>query len=145
MKFPKSFRIIYIVFLIPFALAFLSWLYFPAVAKWIMANLFGYGGVEQAANPVWYWIIRFFYSWYTFVAIGIAGVWVVAAVFARSRRVKPKREFYPMVSFVVPAYNQEKNVARCVTSLFRCAEKYGGNCEVIVVDDGSSDFTYEVA
>ena len=145
MTVPKRFRIIYIVFLIPFALAFLSWLYFPAVAKWIMANLFGYGGVEQAANPVWYWIIRFFYSWYTFVAIGIAGVWVVAAVFARSRRVKPKREFYPMVSFVVPAYNQEKNVARCVTSLFRCAEKYGGNCEVIVVDDGSSDCTYEVA
>jgi len=145
MKFPKRFRIIYLVFLAPFILAFLSWLYFPAIAQWIVTNLFGYAAAEQTANTVWYWIIRFFYSWYTFVAIGIAGIWVVAAVFARKRRVKPKRAFYPMVSFVVPAYNQEKNVARCITSLFRCAEKYDGNCEVIVVDDGSSDCTYEVA
>jgi cellulose synthase/poly-beta-1,6-N-acetylglucosamine synthase-like glycosyltransferase len=145
MKFPKRFKIIYLAFLVPFVLAFLSWLYFPAVAHWIIANVFGYAAVEQAANPVWYWMIRFFYSWYTFVAIGIAGVWVVAAVFARRRRVEPKRVFYPMVSFVVPAYNQEKNVARCVASLFKCTEKYDGLCEVIVVDDGSSDYTYEVA
>jgi cellulose synthase/poly-beta-1,6-N-acetylglucosamine synthase-like glycosyltransferase len=145
MKFPKRFRIIYLVFILPFILAFLSWLYFPAIAQWIVTNLFGYAAAEQTANPVWYWIIRFFYSWYTFVAIGIAGIWVVAAVFARKRRVKPKHTFYPMVSFVVPAYNQENNVARCITSLFKCAEKYDGNCEVIVVDDGSSDYTYEVA
>jgi cellulose synthase/poly-beta-1,6-N-acetylglucosamine synthase-like glycosyltransferase len=145
MKFPKRFRVSYLAFLVPFVLAFLSWLYFPAVAQWILANVFGYAAVEQTANPVWHWIIRFFYSWYTFVAIGIAGVWVVAAVFARKSRAKPKRVFYPMVSFVVPAYNQEKNVARCVASLFRCAEKYDGLCEVIVIDDGSSDYTYEVA
>jgi cellulose synthase/poly-beta-1,6-N-acetylglucosamine synthase-like glycosyltransferase len=145
MKVPKRFRVIYLAFLVPLVLAFLSWLYFPAVAQWIIANVFGSAAAEQAANPVWYWMIRFFYSWYTFVAIGIAGVWVVAAVFARRRRVEPKRLFYPMVSFVVPAYNQEKNVARCVASLFKCAEKYGGNCEVIVIDDGSSDYTYEVA
>ena len=50
-----------------------------------------------------------------------------------------------MASFVVPAYNEEKNVSGCVTSLFKNAEKYGGLCEVIVVDDGSRDFTYEVA
>jgi len=50
-----------------------------------------------------------------------------------------------MVSFIVPAYNQEKNVTRCVTSLFKCAEKYDGNCEIIVVDDGSNDLTYEMA
>ena len=145
MKVPKRFRIIYLLFIAPFVLAFLSWLYIPAVAQWIITNVFGYAAAEQAANPVWYWIIRFFYSWYTIVAIGIAGAWVVAAIFARKRHVKPKRAFYPMVSFVVPAYNQEKNVAHCVTSLFRCAEKYEGNCEVIVVDDGSNDFTYEVA
>jgi biofilm PGA synthesis N-glycosyltransferase PgaC len=145
MKTPKHSRIIYLTFIIPFVLAFLSWLYLPTVAQWIITNLFGYAAAEQAANPVWYWTIRFFYTWYTFIAIGIGGVWVVAAVFARRPRVKPKRAFYPMVSFVVPAYNQENNVARCVTSLFKCAEKYGGNCEVIVVDDGSSDYTYEVA
>jgi len=30
-------------------------------------------------------------------------------------------------------------------SLFQCAEKCDGLCEVIVIDDGSRDFTYEVA
>jgi cellulose synthase/poly-beta-1,6-N-acetylglucosamine synthase-like glycosyltransferase len=145
MKFLKRSRVIYLAFAIPFLLALLSWLYFPPIVQWIIANLFGYTAPEQAANPFWYWIIRFFYSWYTFVAIGIAGVWVVAAGVARKRQNETKYQFYPMISFVVPAYDQEKNVARCVASLFKCAKKYNGNVEVIVIDDGSNDYTYEVA
>ncbi len=145
MKSPKRFRVIYLLLAVPFILALLSWLYFPTVAHWIITNVFGYAAVEQAANPVWYWLLRFFYSWYTFVAIGVAGVWIVAAVFARRKQAKAEQEFYPMVSFVVPAYNEEANVTRCVTSLFECAKNYQGNCEIIVVDDGSTDYTYEVA
>jgi cellulose synthase/poly-beta-1,6-N-acetylglucosamine synthase-like glycosyltransferase len=144
-KFAKSFRIVYLAFCLPFVLAFLSWVYFPVAVQWVVANVFGYRAVEQAANAVWYVVIRFFYSWYTFLAIGVAGAWVIAAMFARKKHVETKCSFYPLVSFVVPAYNQEKNVSRCVTSLFRCAEKYAGSCEIIIVDDGSSDCTYEVA
>jgi cellulose synthase/poly-beta-1,6-N-acetylglucosamine synthase-like glycosyltransferase len=145
MRLPKRFRIAYLAFCVPFILAFLSWLYFPALAQWVIADVFGYGAAEQAANAVWYVIIRLFYSWYTFLAIGVAGAWVIAAVFARRKHVETKRSFYPLVSFVVPAFNQEKNVSRCVSSLFKCAEKYDGLCEIFVVDDGSSDCTYEVA
>jgi cellulose synthase/poly-beta-1,6-N-acetylglucosamine synthase-like glycosyltransferase len=145
MKYPKHFKVTYLAFVIPFILAFLSWLYFPAIAQWSITNVFGYTTVEQVTNLFWYWAIRFFYSWYTFVAIGIAGIWVIAAILARKHQTEPKHMFYPMVSFIVPAYNQEKNVARCITSLFKCAEKYDGNCEIIVIDDGSKDYTYEVA
>ena len=145
MKSPKGFRVIYLAFAIPLILAFLSWLYFPAIVQWIISNVFGYTPLDQAANPVWCWIIRFFYSWYTFAALGVAGIWIVAAVFARRQRVKTKHEFYPMVSFVVPAYNEEENIVRSVNSLFQCAENYQGNCEIIIIDDGSSDYTYEVA
>ncbi len=145
MKNLKRYRVKYLAFAIPLILAFLSWLYFPSIAQWIIINVFGYTATEQAANPAWYWIIRFFYSWYSFVAIGIAGIWVLAAAFARKRHIESKRAFYPMVSFVVPAYDQEKNVTRCVASLFKCAEKYDGNCEIIIIDDGSNDYTYEVA
>jgi cellulose synthase/poly-beta-1,6-N-acetylglucosamine synthase-like glycosyltransferase len=145
MKFHRRFRLPYLAFLAPVILAFLSWLYFPTAAQWIITNVLGYTVAEQAANPIWYWTIRFFYTWYTFVAIGIAGIWVIAAVFARKHHAANKSEFYPMVSFIVPAYNQEKNVTRCITSIFKCAEKYAGNCEIIVVDDGSNDFTYELA
>ena len=68
-----------------------------------------------------------------------------AATFARKRQTNLKREFYPMVSFVVPAYNQEPNIDRCINSLFRSSTQYDGLCEIIVVDDGSTDCTYEVA
>jgi cellulose synthase/poly-beta-1,6-N-acetylglucosamine synthase-like glycosyltransferase len=145
MKNPKRFRVHYLAFAIPVILAFLSWLYFPALAQWIITRTLGYTPTEQAANPVWYWIMKFFYSWYTFLAIGIAGVWIVAAFFARKHNSNGKQEFYPMVSFIVPAYNEEKNITRCVTSLFQCAEKYNGNCEIVIVDDGSTDYTYEIA
>jgi cellulose synthase/poly-beta-1,6-N-acetylglucosamine synthase-like glycosyltransferase len=145
MKSPTRFRVIYLTLLVPFALAVLSWLYFPHLAQLIITNICGYTTTEQPANIFWTGTMWFFYTWYTFGAIGVAGVWITAAVFARRQRVKAKQEFYPMVSFVVPAYNEEKNVVRCVTSLFQCAENYQGNCEIIIVDDGSTDYTYEVA
>jgi cellulose synthase/poly-beta-1,6-N-acetylglucosamine synthase-like glycosyltransferase len=134
-----------LLFLVPLALAFLSWAYFPAAAQWVTSNVFGYRAAAQPANPVWLAIISFFYSWYTFLAIAVAGVWIVAAFLARRKRAVGKVEFYPMVSFVVPALNEEANIARCIKSLYDCAEAYDGNCEVIVVDDGSTDFTYEAA
>ena len=145
MKTSKRFRVNYIAFAVPLILAFLSWLYFPTIAQWIITTLFNYTPAQQTATPIWYLIIRFFYSWYTLVAIGIAGIWIVDATIARNQCVEHKHTFYPMVSFVVPAYNQEKNVTRCITSLFKCAEKYDGNCEIIVIDDGSKDYTYEFA
>ena len=145
MTYPKRYKVTYLAFLAPFALAFLSWLYFPAVAQEIITNVFGYRSIEQAANALWTGTIRFFYTWYTFVAIGIAGIWIIAAVFARRPPPQTRTDFYPMVSFIVPAYNQERNIPHCITSLFRCAKEYPGNCEIIVIDDGSKDYTYEVA
>jgi biofilm PGA synthesis N-glycosyltransferase PgaC len=145
MTYPKYYKVTYLAFLAPFALAFLSWLYFPAIAQWIITNVFSYRPTEQVANALWTGTIRFFYTWYTFVAIGIAGIWIIAAVLARRPHAQMKTDFYPMVSFIVPAYNQEKNIAHCITSLFKCAEEYLGNCEIIVIDDGSKDYTYEVA
>jgi len=44
----------------------------------------------------------------------------------------------PLVSVIVPARNEERNIRRCVTSLL---EQDYANFEVIVVDDGSADAT----
>ena len=141
----KKFSPAYVLFLIPFVLAYASWANFPVVAKWTIANAFDYSASEQAASLLWLGLIGFFYTWYTFLAIGAAGVWIVAAFLARRKPAQARYEFYPMVSFVVPAFNEEKNVARCVVSLYKCAEAYSGNCEVIIVDDGSTDLTFETA
>ncbi len=48
----------------------------------------------------------------------------------------------PLVSVIVPARNEARNIARCVTSIL--ATNYP-NLELIVVDDSSTDGTREVA
>lgn len=58
---------------------------------------------------------------------------------------QPKSVFKPSVSIIVPAYNSERLIPTCLTSLFQSASKYMGFFEIIVVDDGSSDYTYEMA
>jgi chlorobactene glucosyltransferase len=45
---------------------------------------------------------------------------------------------WPLVSFVVPARNEEAGICRAVTSF--CTQRYPA-CEVVVVDDGSTDRT----
>jgi len=143
-KVHKRSRVLYLAFCIPFILAYVSWVFFPIFAQWAIGSVFRYG-VAKPADWFWLGIVHFFYGWYTFLAIGVAGVWAVAATFARTEPEGTDKRGYPMVSFVVPAYDEEKNVSGCIASLFKNAEKYGGPCEVIVVDDGSRDFTYEVA
>jgi cellulose synthase/poly-beta-1,6-N-acetylglucosamine synthase-like glycosyltransferase len=136
---------VYLLLMSPFVLAYFSWQYFPQLATWIATALFLYHSTAPPASLLWYSAICFFYTWYTFLAIGVAGFWAVAATFARTKQNKSVKLFKPWVSLIIPAYNEENNVARCITSLFECTEKYDGNTEIIVVDDGSTDQTYEIA
>jgi len=46
------------------------------------------------------------------------------------------------ISFVIPAYNEEKYIAQCVESIFSCPREHVH--EVIVVDNGSTDHTKEI-
>lgn len=47
----------------------------------------------------------------------------------------------PLVSVIVPAYNSERTIKRCIDSLLNIDYQ---NYEIIVVDDGSSDKTKDV-
>lgn len=47
----------------------------------------------------------------------------------------------PLISFIVPAYNAEKTICQCVKSILNITE---APIEVIVVDDGSADGTWDV-
>ena len=68
----------------------------------------------------------------------------VFAVIDRLRR--PHRQaspgFNPRIAVLVPAYNEEKVIVRTVRSVLNSDYE---NLRVIVIDDGSSDGTYEVA
>lgn len=50
-----------------------------------------------------------------------------------------------MLSFIVPAYNEEFELARSIASIHAAAESSGELYEVIVVDDGSTDATAQIA
>ena len=46
-----------------------------------------------------------------------------------------------LVSIIVPMYNSEKYIERCVKSLISQSYK---NIEIVLVDDGSKDKTIEI-
>ena len=58
-----------------------------------------------------------------------------------SNKLKPA-DHWPSVSIIVPAHNEEKVIARCIEALLEIDYP---KKEVIVVDDGSTDRTYELA
>jgi peptidoglycan-N-acetylglucosamine deacetylase len=67
------------------------------------------------------------------------------AQFIRSRRREIEHfgeQFQPLVTVVVPAFNEGKVILRTLNSLL--ASDYA-NFEIIVVDDGSTDDTYDIA
>ena len=67
------------------------------------------------------------------LVIILSNIWIT-----RRARVHPPPQTFPLVSILVPARNEERNIAGCVQSLL--AQDYPG-FEVLVLDDQSSDDT----
>lgn len=137
----------YWILILPFILAFIIWLLFPVLAEAVIFRVFGYEPTFQPTSWLWHAVVFILYGWYTLIVIGIGGTFVVAAWLWRRRMVRRHlvNGSYPLLSFVVPAYNEERLISRCILSLFKCAAKYPARSEIIVVDDGSTDNTYEAA
>jgi cellulose synthase/poly-beta-1,6-N-acetylglucosamine synthase-like glycosyltransferase len=142
---PKTSRLYYLLLGLPLALAFLSWWGFPTLAQELSTAVFGYEPLARPAGLLWYAAVMLYYTWFTFLSVGIGGMLGVGAWLSRRQAERQRMVFYPMVSFVVPAFNEERELPRCVDSLFECAARYPGLVEVIIVDDGSVDSSYEVA
>ena len=47
----------------------------------------------------------------------------------------------PLISVVVPVYNTEKYLVKCIESLIN---QTLGNIEIILVDDGSTDASFDI-
>jgi glycosyltransferase involved in cell wall biosynthesis len=50
-----------------------------------------------------------------------------------------------MISFIIPAHNEELWVGRSISAIRAAMEMVGGRYEIIVVDDASADATARVA
>jgi len=64
--------------------------------------------------------------------------------YSSEERRKNKLKDFPKVSIIVPAYNEEENIEDTIKSLLNL-DYPKDKLEIIVVDDGSKDRTYEVA
>ncbi|MBU2406501.1 MAG: glycosyltransferase, partial [Nanoarchaeota archaeon] len=79
-----------------------------------------------------------------FVSIFV-GIFYLVVYFQNKNKLQ-SREFKeePMVSIVVPAYNEEKNIPKIIES-FNDIDYPKEKLELIIVDDGSKDNTYAIA
>ena len=50
----------------------------------------------------------------------------------------------PLLSIVIPAYNEGARIERTLQRVMACVERQGWDAEVLVVDDGSADATAEI-
>ncbi|HEY0428858.1 MAG TPA: glycosyltransferase, partial [Pyrinomonadaceae bacterium] len=93
------------------------------------------------------WLMK----WTFIIGIGLGlGRMVLIGILAFAQFLRSRKREYdhfgekyePLVSIVVPAFNEEKVICRTIESLL---ESDYPNFEIIVVDDGSSDKTFEIA
>jgi len=52
-------------------------------------------------------------------------------------------KIYPSISIAIPTFNEEKNIQRCLDSIFN--QQYPGKLEVFIIDGGSTDRTLVLA
>ncbi|MEP6946466.1 MAG: polysaccharide deacetylase family protein [Acidobacteriota bacterium] len=93
------------------------------------------------------WLMRWLFLIGIILGLGrMAFIGILAfAQYVRSRRRENERfgeQYQPLVSVVVPAFNEGKVILRTLQSLI--ASEYP-KFEIIVVDDGSTDDTYDLA
>jgi glycosyltransferase involved in cell wall biosynthesis len=55
------------------------------------------------------------------------------------------RQYAPAITFLVPASNEERLIARCINSIDEACYKYPVRNEIIIVNDGSTDNTERIA
>jgi cellulose synthase/poly-beta-1,6-N-acetylglucosamine synthase-like glycosyltransferase len=87
-------------------------------------------------------IIMVFGVWIFFILFAFLMLITVSVVISFFK--KDKYEYYePNVSIVIPCYNEEKNIAECLDSVYNL-DYPKEKIEVIVVDDGSKDSTLNI-
>jgi glycosyltransferase involved in cell wall biosynthesis len=62
-----------------------------------------------------------------------------------SRRLPEPGGHRPAIDVLIPAYNEEENLARLLRSIDVAAERYGGPVLIVVSNDGSVDRTEQIA
>ena len=106
---------------------------------------------QALADSVTFFFISFFnhiviYVFYVGDILMSARLIIIGlfAIIDRFRRRKnfATEDYLPRVAVLIPAYNEEKVIARTIRSVMMSTYK---NLRIVVIDDGSSDSTYETS
>lgn len=99
-------------------------------------------GVKVDYIMRWYWIFFLSTSFFPFTFFL---VWRALSKIVRENKdpKDPKGNQWKSVSIIVPAFNEEENISRCIESILTL--DYQGKIEAIIVNDGSTDRTAEIA
>jgi len=85
--------------------------------------------------------------WLFFIAVVVGAirlvVIIILATYQRYHSRKPTPDYTPSVTIIVPAYNEERVIVSTVRSLLN--QEYRGELNILIVDDGSPDETFNVA
>ncbi|MEM4272362.1 MAG: glycosyltransferase family 2 protein [Candidatus Bilamarchaeaceae archaeon] len=81
-----------------------------------------------------------------FLALYVTIFYILVYIRNRERmaEVPELKGWEPKISVVIPAYNEEKNLPKCLDSLLS-SDYPRDKLEIIVVDDGSKDSTFQIA
>jgi cellulose synthase/poly-beta-1,6-N-acetylglucosamine synthase-like glycosyltransferase/peptidoglycan/xylan/chitin deacetylase (PgdA/CDA1 family) len=102
--------------------------------------------VNYILAEIGYWGGHFLFSVFVvFIILSMARLSVMAFLGIRQQRkekllILPPLTEFPLVSIIVPAYNEEVNAVSSLKNLLRTDYP---NAEIIFVDDGSKDSTYD--
>ncbi len=106
---------------------------------------------QARADSITFFIISFFNHLVIYVFyvgdILMSARLIIIGLFAILDRFRRRRNFAapdynPSVAVLIPAYNEEKVIARTIRSVMMSTYK---NMRIVVIDDGSKDDTYKVA
>lgn len=78
------------------------------------------------------------------VLFSVLGFIFLVTLVAMMKKRRFSQVYEPRVSVIIPVYNEEKNIGRCLEAI-RENVYPKANFEVIVIDDGSTDGTLDVA
>lgn len=104
--------------------------------------------VYREDNPTfWPWVWN---SCVTFHSLKLLQESIIAKLIfdlyiSKSQNTLCKEQMLKNISVIIPAYNEEQSIVATVETVMKTLVSRESECEIIVVDDGSSDATFDLA